>query len=459
VREATSFVIAANGFADGPAQALRDYLVPRGAEVVTIFHPLTREQGNRHVISTYRDGARAGESSVLIPLRPPASYALDPFVPLLPRRADVWFGFNPLACGRGLVARRMGRASTCVLWSVDFVPDRFGPGSLLTRFYDRLDRTCCERADARVELTESARAGRNRRHGLSEDAKPTYVVPMGAWLDRVLTTPDHGYQSRRIVFLGHLVPRQGVDALLRAVRILRDRGEEVGADIVGSGPLESQLRAQAHELGLDAIVRFHGFVPDHREVERILAGGAVAAAPYRATDETFTRYADPGKLKAYLAAGLPIVLTDVPPNAQELARIAGAEVAEDDPAALANSISHVFSSPAAWQERRERALAYARRFDWPVLLRDLLAKLDLAVSGTPSGQPVDESEEVRNLARDDGRRLEDADRERAKPERRVQAADDERGGAHEHEDEADRPQAAAREEEREAGESGQGREE
>ncbi len=459
MRKPTSFVIAANGFADGPAQALRDYLVPRGAEVVTIFHPLTREQGNRHVISTYRDGARADESSILIPLRPPASFALDPFVPLLPRRADVWFGFNPLACGRGLVARRMGRAGTCVLWSVDFVPDRFGPGSLLTRFYDRLDRTCCERADARVELTESARAGRNHRHGLSEEARPAYVVPMGAWLDRVLTTPDHGYQSRRIVFLGHLVPRQGVDALLRAVRILLDGGEDIRADIVGTGPLESSLRAHAHELGLDAIVRFHGFVPDHREVERILAEGAVAVAPYRATDDTFTRYADPGKLKAYLAAGLPIVLTDVPPNAQELARAAGADVTGEDPAALADAVSRVLSSPAAWQERREQALAYARRFDWPVLLRDLLAKLDVDVSGTTPGQAADESEEVRNLARDDGRRLEHADGERTKPERRVQAADDKRGGTHEHEGQADRPQAAAGDEEGDTRESGQGRDE
>ena len=33
-----------NGFAEGPAQALRDFLLAREASVVTIFHPLTPEQ-------------------------------------------------------------------------------------------------------------------------------------------------------------------------------------------------------------------------------------------------------------------------------------------------------------------------------------------------------------------------------------------------------------------------------
>ena len=40
--------IVSNGFADGPAQALRDYLVARHADVTTIFHPLTPEQGTTH---------------------------------------------------------------------------------------------------------------------------------------------------------------------------------------------------------------------------------------------------------------------------------------------------------------------------------------------------------------------------------------------------------------------------
>jgi glycosyltransferase involved in cell wall biosynthesis len=267
-----------------------------------------------------------------------------------------------------------------MLWSVDFVPDRFGRRTLPTRIYDRLDRLCCRRADARIELSETAREARNRRHDLPDEAARAHVVPMGAWIARVPTTPLEGFRDRRVVFLGHLVPRQGVATLLDAVAARDD----VMADIIGTGPLEAELRAHAHRLGLQDRVTFHGYVADHSEVERLLSEAAVAVAPYRQSDETFTRYADPGKLKAYVAAGLPIVLTDVPPNAGELAAEAGAELVADEAAAIADAISHALASPEQWRARRESALGYARRFDWNVLLADLLAKLDL----TPSAKPT-----------------------------------------------------------------------
>jgi glycosyltransferase involved in cell wall biosynthesis len=360
--------IVANGFADGPAQALRDYLVAHDVEVVTILHPLTPEQGRTHRITTFANGARAAEREVRVPLGAPGSFVLDPLVPLLPPKVDAWFGFNPLACARGLVARGTRRARRVFLWSVDFVPDRFGRGTLLTRIYDRLDRLSCRRADARIELSSAARDARNRRHDLPPDAATAYIVPMGAWVDRVPATQPDGFRSRRVVFLGHLVDRQGVATFLDALHGLP-------ADVIGTGPLEEHLRAHAQRIRAD--VTFHGYIDDHREVERILARAAVAVAPYRSGGESFTRYADPGKLKAYLAAGLPIVLTDVPPNAAELAAEAGAEVVADSAAAIAHGIENALASAEQWRARRVAALAYARRFDWNVLLADLVAKLEL----------------------------------------------------------------------------------
>jgi glycosyltransferase involved in cell wall biosynthesis len=171
---------------------------------------------------------------------------------LLPTRVDAWFGFNPLACARGLAARRTGRARRVVLWSVDFAPDRFGRGTLPTRIYDRVDRLCCRHADARVELSEAARDARNRRHDLPPESAPAYVVPMGAWINRVPTTPPDGVRRRRVVFLGHLVTRQGVGTLLEALSNLGD----VAADVIGTGPLETELRGHAKRAALD--VAFHG---------------------------------------------------------------------------------------------------------------------------------------------------------------------------------------------------------
>jgi glycosyltransferase involved in cell wall biosynthesis len=371
-----SFAIAANGLrSDGPAEALRDYLVARGAVVVTIAHPLSHYDGGRHTITRYENGKRVDERTVRLPLRPPASYVLDPFVPLAQPRVETWFGFNPLACAPGLAGRKLGRARRAVLWSVDFTPDRFGARHPLTRLYDRVDRFCCLHADARVELSEAAREARDRRHGLGPDAAPAHVVPMGSWLDRVPQAPVDGYLARRVVFLGHLVPEKGVELMLEAVALAGD----VQADIVGGGSQEAAVRERVRNLGLEDRVNVHGFVPDHRDVENILAAASLAAAPYSPEEATYTPFADPGKLKAYVAAGLPVVLTDVPPNAGELVREAGAEIVPYDAAALAAAIRRGLNSAEEWQRRHEAALAYAKRFDWNVLLPDALARLGVSV--------------------------------------------------------------------------------
>jgi glycosyltransferase involved in cell wall biosynthesis len=370
--EDSRFAIVANGFAEGPAQALREFLLERGARrVTTILHPLVREGDTRHVISEEEPGVPPRIRRVSLPARPPLTYPLDLVVPLRSPSADGWFGFNSLACARGLWSRRRGRVGTVVYWCVDFVPDRFGSGPL-TAAYDALDRLCCRRADARFELSRAALEGREDRHGIpKEELAPARVVPMGAWLDRVPTTPPAGHEARTIVFLGHLVPRQGVQLLVEAMAVLPD----VKAEIIGRGPLEEDLRRAAARLGLGERVHFHGFVEDHREVERILAKASVAAAPYEPDPDSFSRFADPGKLKAYLAAGLPILLTDVPPNAQELAERGGAEIVPFSADGLAQAARRLLDSPEAWQSRRQAALLFARDFDWPAIFRPALESI------------------------------------------------------------------------------------
>src|SRR5215469_41567 len=111
--ETSSFAIVSNGFADGAAQALRDWLVARRAPyVTTIIHPLLPEDRAAHQVREWRNGELVSERDVRLPHRIPLTYPLDMVVPLWPAPVDVWLGFNALACWRGIVARSLGRAGT-----------------------------------------------------------------------------------------------------------------------------------------------------------------------------------------------------------------------------------------------------------------------------------------------------------------------------------------------------------
>jgi glycosyltransferase involved in cell wall biosynthesis len=62
------------------------------------------------------------------------------------------------------------------------------------------------------------------------------------------------------------------------------------------------------------------------------------------------------------------VLTDVAPNAGELAAAGVAVLVEDDPAALANALETLLDDPDEWGRRRRAALELRVRYDWNAIL-------------------------------------------------------------------------------------------
>jgi glycosyltransferase involved in cell wall biosynthesis len=353
---------------------MRDYLVNhRASQTVTIFHPLGEDDGGLHEVTVFEHGELKSQKRRVLPSRPPFTYPLDLVIPLRSPSTDCWFGFNCLAAFRGLAERGTGRAGKVVYWGIDYVEDRFGKGQM-TRAYEWLDGLCCRRSDAWFDLSEAALLARRARHGAKLLA-PSKVVPMGAWLGRVPTTGPDGHTARRLIYMGHLVPRQGVSLLVDVIAILKSGGDSVTADVVGRGPELAALKAQASALGVADRIEFHGFVEDHRDVERILASGSIALAPYTDDPSSFSTFADPGKLKAYLAAGLPILMTGVPPNAKDLESLGAATVLPPLPERFAAETRRLLERPAAWARCRSASLEVARQYDWETILSGVLTDL------------------------------------------------------------------------------------
>ena len=101
-----------------------------------------------------------------------------------------------------------------------------------------------------------------------------------------------------VLHVGRLIPRKGVDRLLRAFAHARER-VALRLILVGSGPQEPRLRELAADLGLGTDVEFRGFV-DQPELAAVYAEADVFAFP--TLDDPFGIVV----LEA-AAAGLPVV--------------------------------------------------------------------------------------------------------------------------------------------------------
>lgn len=157
-----------------------------------------------------------------------------------------------------------------------------------------------------------------------------YVIDIGAHPDRVsilanaadpeVFRPDPAarYAVRRALdldescivagFVGSLKRWHGVDVLLEAAAILRNRGSSVRFLIVGDGPLRQELVDHVVKAGLENVVVFAGAVGRSRAAKYLNAFDiAVAPAPILSTF-----HFSPLKIFEYMATGTAVVAARYP---------------------------------------------------------------------------------------------------------------------------------------------------
>lgn len=72
------------------------------------------------------------------------------------------------------------------------------------------------------------------------------------------TLPNIEIQTNKIVYVGRLHPSKGIDILIDALSIIRDKKIDIHLDIIGEGPIENKLKEQSAHLKLDNIIHFLG---------------------------------------------------------------------------------------------------------------------------------------------------------------------------------------------------------
>jgi glycosyltransferase involved in cell wall biosynthesis len=87
-------------------------------------------------------------------------------------------------------------------------------------------------------------------------------------------------RNRDLIFLGRLVSDKGVDVLIRALSILKDRGTVASLTIVGKGPEEESLRELSRSCAVGSQIEFLG-EKTGSELVRILNAHKIIVVPSR----------------------------------------------------------------------------------------------------------------------------------------------------------------------------------
>jgi PEP-CTERM/exosortase A-associated glycosyltransferase len=235
-------------------------------------------------------------------------------------------------------------------------------GSVRYRLSRALETYALRRADHITTICAGLRAEIAAR-GIAADR--ITVIPNAVDTDdfRIGAVPDGALQSRLglegctvVGFAGSFYAYEGLDLLLDAAARMLPRLPQLRLLLVGGGPQEAALRAQAADRGIAERVIFTGRVP-HAEVQRYYDLIDVLAYPRRRM--RLTDIVTPLKPLEAMAQGRMFVASDVGGH-RELVRDGqtGFLFPADDVGALAGAIESVLARRAEWPRIR----AQARRF-------------------------------------------------------------------------------------------------
>ncbi len=248
--------------------------------------------------------------------------------------------------------------------------------------------------DAADRIVTPSRTTRDHLADRGVPSSKIDVVPNGADLVPPLPRPFEA-PERYLIYFGALQSWQGVDTLLRAFSRLADL-EDLRLVVCGSARSRPARAAEklAEKLGLGERVLWRWELPPS-ELEPWLSNALLSVAPLRACSRNVEQGCAPLKVLESLAAGVPVVASDLPPVREIVADgVEGRLVAPDRPADLARAIRLLLHVPGlrlemagAARRRAERELSWDRSVS---LLKDVYRSLRPAAAAPSLTNPPGE---------------------------------------------------------------------
>jgi len=238
------------------------------------------------------------------------------------------------------------------------------PGPLRRAWQRHVEGTVIRRADTVLTTTSHLLAALERDFG---KPRRTAIVPNGTRLPAERPPRKQQPGPPRVYYVGQLYPWKGVDGLLQAMRFLPEAELTIVGGLAGEPDL-GRLKKAAADLGVETRVCFRGYVPPS-QVPKERERADVVVIPH---DESRTarEFTSPLKLFEALAAGRPIVATDLPSVREILTPEEDALlVPPGDPQAMAAAIRRVLTDPELAERLASRAFQQAAGYSWEARAR------------------------------------------------------------------------------------------
>lgn len=284
---------------------------------------------------------------------------------------DFFIGMDGLCVLFGNTLRFTGFIKKTVFWAIDFVPKSRFRGGFKDAIYHIININGYKKSDEMWDLSPRMLEAREKFLGIKlNDYKSHKIIPYGVWTDRIETYTYDQCDKTTLVFMGHLLEKQGVQLVIKSIPKIIKILPDFKFKIIGDGIYKKDLLLLAKEIGVLNYCFFLGKIDDIKKLENEIAKSAVAIAPYVKELDTWTYYADPGKIKTYLASGMPVLLTDIPWNSKIIENKKCGRIIETNELSIVEGVLF-FMNPLVNPIYRKNSVDFSKSFDYNIIFKQI----------------------------------------------------------------------------------------
>lgn len=270
---------------------------------------------------------------------------------------------DPLNAFCAILLKKIGVVRRVIYFTVDYAEERFS-NKIFNSAYHFLDKYCYTNSD-QVWNVSSRIYDKRIKQGVSKNKN--YYIPNSPKFNPDIVQPDKKVNRFEVVMVSGLTHTPVFDMVLHAIKFLSKRYPKLSLSVIGSGPSETSLRNKIIKLKLKDRIKLLGQM-NHGDLMNRISNCGVGLAIYT-NDFNWTYFGDSMKARDYLAAGVPVIISDVVSTAEDVRRYNAGLVINPNEKDLLKALEIILKSKKNWKEKRKNGLKLAREYDFGKILQ------------------------------------------------------------------------------------------
>lgn len=192
-------------------------------------------------------------------------------------------------------------------------------------------------------------------------------------------TSSEARSEIRLVHVGSVHPDRGRDVMLQAMAIVNQKGKKAHLTILGASPDQLEYcRREIQELGISGAVTLYGRVPGS-QIPHYLSAADAGLCLWE--DLPWYRFNPPTKLFEYLAAGLPVLASNIRTHTEYVKHGENGLVFDYGSHGLAKAIQSFWHLSKQKRRMKDCAMQSGLTYLWPAIEPEFIGAVDGVANG------------------------------------------------------------------------------